>query len=113
MPEDADIPRFVRINLGGEGEEPDAIYVQPGRIGGLAEPAERHAFEVARRSGQPVVRASGDRLPFADGVADEVMTNDVPIDQPAETYFGPSFTTAEILRTLKGPEGRWRGTSAP
>lgn len=103
---------MILVNLGGEGEEPIAINVQPGRIGGSSELARDHARVVAERSGQSVVRASGNRLPFATSSIDKVVTNNVPIDEPSPGYFGPSFTSAEILRILKA-DGQWSGSSAP
>ncbi len=100
------------VNLGGEGEQRGAINVQPGRIGGDAELAHEHARDVARLSDQPVVKAAGNRLPFATGSVDLVVTNNVPIDEPRSTHFGPSFTISEVLRILK-PDGLWLGSSVP
>ena len=90
---------MIRVNLGGEGEVSDSINVQPGRIGGRSDLARGHADEMAQRSGQPVVRAAGNRLPFADRSVDEVVTNDVPIDFPIIGHFGPSFSSTVSLTT--------------
>jgi hypothetical protein len=103
---------MIRINLGGEGEVPDAINVQPSEIGGRSDLARSHAQNVAVISGQSVVRAAGNRLPFATQSVDEVVTNNVPIDVPQIGYYGPSFTTVEIQRILK-LGGSWWGSSAP
>ena len=87
----------VIVNLGGEGEVPDAINVQPARIGGNVDAGLANARRVASESGQPVVMAEGNSLPFGTGSVDEVWTNNVPIGK-GNGYFGPDFDPGEIFR---------------
>ena len=99
------------MNLGGELEVPGAIIVQHARIGGSLELAQEVAVDVARQSGNAVVRAHGDQLPFLTNAIDTVVTNGVPIDRAAG-HFGRAFTSSEIFRILKSPRG-WVGSSSP
>ena len=69
-------------------------------IGNSAEEAAKNALRVKNVSGQPVVRAAGDKLPFANKSVDEVFLNNAPLDK-GSGFFGPSFTTNEINRILK------------
>lgn len=107
------VQKNVIVNLGGEGEVSGAnvVNVQAASIGGDTGLALRNAVDIARSSGQPVVMASGDALPFATGSVSTVVTNSVPIDAGLG-YFGQSFTSAEIWRIL-APGGQWIGSSAP
>lgn len=100
------------VNLGGEGEVPATVNVQPGRIGGRLDLAQANAVRVKLQSGQPVIRAYGDRLPFRTGSVDQVWANGVPVG-PGRGYFGPNFSISEIFRIMKSGEGTWRGTSVP
>ena len=105
-------PFQTRINLGGEGEvSPVTANVQPSAIGGSTEAAIENAERVAGVSGQPVVMAPGNDLPFPNGYADEVIANNVPMNS-GSGYFGPSFTTAETQRIL-APGGFVSGSSIP
>ena len=102
----------LALNLGGEGKVAGAVVnVQAGSMGGSTALAVRSAVDLARQSGQSVVVASGDALPFASGAVNTVITNNVPINA-GMTYFGRSFVSSEIYRVLSAA-GRWIGSSAP
>ena len=102
------------VNLGGEGEVPGAnvVNVQPAAIHGSTDIAAQTAQDVAQRTGQQVVMAPGNNLPFSSGSIRNVVANSVPIDTPAQTMFGPSFTSAEIMRIV-APGGSLSGSSMP
>lgn len=101
------------VNLGGTGEVVGAniVNVQAATIAGDTGVALRNAVDIARQSGQRVVIAHGDALPFQTASVRTVVTNNVPIDRGLG-YFGRSFTSSEIYRILS-PLGRWIGSSAP
>jgi RHS repeat-associated protein len=102
----------LAVNLGGTGEVAgNVVNVQAASMGGDTGLALRSAVGIARSSGQRVVMAHGDALPFQTGAVRTVITNNVPVDAGVG-YFGRSFTTAEIIRILQ-PFGRWIGSSAP
>jgi RHS repeat-associated protein len=103
----------IALNLGGEGEVAGSavVNVQAGSMGGSTGLAVRSAVDIARTTGQRVVVASGDALPFQSGAVNTVITNNVPIDA-GMTYFGPSFTSSEIYRVLS-TLGQWIGSSTP
>jgi RHS repeat-associated protein len=103
----------IALNLGGEGEVAGAsvVNVQAGSMGGNTAMAVRSAVGLARTTGQSVVVASGDALPFQTGAVNTVITNNVPINA-GMTYFGQSFTSSEIYRVLS-TVGQWIGSSVP
>jgi len=103
----------IALNLGGEGEVAGAsvVNVQAGSMGGNTATAVRSAVDLSRSTGQSVVVASGDALPFQTGAVNTVITNNVPINS-GMTYFGQSFTSAEIYRVLS-TVGQWIGSSVP
>lgn len=95
----------IRLNLGGEGEVPNAINIQPATIGGSSGEAVKNAKKIQESCGQPVVCATGDKLPFPDNSVDDIFLNNAPLNG-VNGYFGPSFTTDEINRILK-PDGNF------
>jgi hypothetical protein len=94
------------INLGGEGEVPDVINQQGSWVlnplwmnsNGTKTLAELVA------DGHDFMIAPNPDLPFPDGVVDDVITNNVPIDIMA--LHGPGVQSSEIRRILKAG-GRW------
>jgi hypothetical protein len=80
-------------------------------MGGDTAMAVRSAVGLARSTGQNVVVAGGDALPFQTGAVNTVITNNVPINA-GMTYFGQSFTSSEIYRVLSAL-GQWIGSSVP
>jgi hypothetical protein len=104
----------IVVNLGGVGEVTgtNVVNVQAASIAGDTGVALRNAADIATSSGQRVVMAHGDALPFQSGSVRTVITNNVPIDRGLG-YFGHSFTSSEIYRILASPLGRWLGSSAP
>lgn len=98
---------ITRVNLGGEGEAPDAVNVQPGTVSNdapLAGAGRGQTLKELAAQGHVIVKADNTQLPFADGSVDEVVTNNVPIDR--NTHLGPDVQTSEIDRILK-PGGKW------
>ena len=95
----------LRLNLGGEGEEPNCINQQPDW---------RDLNDVASRSGSPLrviligghpfLFCSNLQLPFPDNSVQEVITNGVPVDR--NTLWGPGVQSAEISRVLRSG-GTW------
>jgi hypothetical protein len=91
--------RVLRLNLGGEGEEPDCINQQP---------EWRDLNDLASRSGSPLrailigghpfLFCSNLRLPFPDDSVHEVITNGVPIDRT--TLWGAGVQSTEVTRVL-------------
>jgi ubiquinone/menaquinone biosynthesis C-methylase UbiE len=96
----------LRVNLGGEGEEPGVINQQgPWAL----DPAWRSSREgktlaELQAEGHQFVIADNTQLPFADDSVDEVITNSVPIDRT--TQLGPGVQSTEVQRILK-PGGSW------
>ncbi len=95
----------LRLNLGGEGEEPNCINQQP---------EWRDLNDIASRSGSPLrviligghpfLFCSNLRLPFPDNSVQEAITNGVPVDRT--TLWGPGVQSTEITRVLR-PGGTW------
>lgn len=97
----------ILVNLGGEGEVPGAINVQPHTLPDdvpLAGAGWGQTLRELAAQGHIVIKADNTRLPFADASVDEVVTNSVPIDRT--THLGPGIQTTEVLRILK-PGGQW------
>ena len=97
------------VNLGGIGEVglgSSVVNVQAATIAGDTGLAFQNAVSVARTSGQRVIMAHGDALPFRTGAVRTVVTNNVPVDAGVG-YFGRSFTSREVLRILQRPFGQW------
>ena len=95
-------PLKLRLNLGGEGEEPDCINQQPPWVdhGNLtfAAPGNRPADAHARR--HPVhLFCENTALPLPGSTVDEIVTNGVPVDQ-GRTWLGPTLDSNEIKRVL-------------
>jgi hypothetical protein len=99
-------PKHLRLNLGGEGEEPDVINQQPEWVTG-----PHHWNAVGSQIG-PLI-AAGDaflfcpnrELPFPDGTVDVVFSNNVPLD--VTTWLGPGVQSSEVHRVLRSG-GEWR-----
>ena len=97
------------LNIGGEGEIPGVLNVQPPfallpgwRSTTPGNPGKTVAELEAE--GHQFLIAPNDALPFADGSADVVYTGSVPLD--TDTRLGPGVYLAEIWRILE-PGGRW------
>jgi hypothetical protein len=86
----------LRLNLGGEGEEPDCINQQPPWVD-LSMPISRTA--------QPLRTLTQAALPFPDFTVDEIVTNSVPVDL-GTTWLGPTLDSNEIKRVLR-KGGAW------
>lgn len=91
----------LRLNLGGEGEEPDCINQQPPWVD-LANPIARtgQPLRTLTQAGIPLLFCENVPLPLPDDTADEIVTNGVPIDL-GRTWLGPSLDSGEIKRVLK------------
>lgn len=96
----------LRLNLGGEGEDPDCINQQPPWVD-LSHPTSRSGqpLRTLTQAGIPFLFCENTLLPFPEGAVDEIVTNGVPIDQGA-TWLGPSLDSNEIKRLLKAG-GTW------
>jgi hypothetical protein len=96
----------IRVNLGGEGEEPGALNQQPpfALLPSWRSQLGKTVAEL-QAAGVSIIIAPNDHLPFADGSVDEVITNSVPIDTNVPGY-GTGVQTSEIWRILKAG-GRW------
>jgi hypothetical protein len=96
----------LRVNLGGEGEEPGVMNQQ----GSWAlHPSWRSSREgktlrQLQADGHLFLIADNLYLPFASDSVDEVLTNSVPIDRT--TFLGPGVQSSEVRRILKG-DGTW------
>jgi hypothetical protein len=100
------VPAQLRLNLAGEGEEPDAINQQPewatsplhwGQVGLSLAPL------IA--GGKPFLFCRNTDLPFPDGTVDFVVSNNCPIDM--NTWLGPGVQSSEVHRVLRSG-GQWR-----
>jgi hypothetical protein len=91
----------MRINLGGEGEEPGVVNQQgPWALGPNWRSArDGKTLAELRTDGHSFVIAGNLQLPFAADFFEEVLTNDVPID--FTTHLGPGVQSSEIERILK------------
>ena len=106
-PANVGVQALLRLNLGGEGEEPNCINQQP---------LWADLSNSISRTGQPLRSLLHARVPilfcdntslcFPDSTVDNVITNGVPVDQ-GNTWLGPSIPSAEIKRVLK-PGGTWQ-----
>jgi hypothetical protein len=103
---------LLRLNLGGEGEEPNCINQQPpwadlcDSISGNGQPLRSLTYAKV-----PFLFCDNTSLPFPDSVVDAVITNGVPVDQ-GNTWLGPSILSSEIKRVLKSG-GTWRDNNIP
>jgi hypothetical protein len=96
----------LRLNLGGEGEEPDCINQQPPWVD-LSTPISRTGLPLRTltQAGTPVLFCDNTALPFPDFTVDEIVTNSVPVDL-GTTWLGPTLDSNEIKRVLK-QGGAW------
>jgi RHS repeat-associated protein len=94
------------VNLGGEGEVPEAINVQgPWALeNDWAASASGQSLSQLQAAGNQFVVANNTALPFADGSVNTVITNNVPIE--VNTWLGPGAQSSEIWRIL-APGGTW------
>jgi hypothetical protein len=89
------MPPLIRVNLGGEGEEPGVMNQQPPFALGPTWFSWRNAGKTLREleaAGIPFIIADNTKLPFADDSVDEVITNGVPLDR--STKDGPGGAIA-------------------
>jgi hypothetical protein len=99
-------PTQIRLNLGGEGEEPDVINQQPERV-----PSPVHWSALGPHlaalvaGGQPFLFCRNGELPFPDGTIDYIFSNNVPID--IHTWLGPGVQSSEVYRVLRSG-GEWQ-----
>lgn len=98
-------PTGLRLNLGGEGEEPGFINQQPlwRDLGSSASRTGQPLRDLVQM-GHPFLFCDNTNLPFPDSSVDEIVTNGVPIDRT--TPWGPGIPTSEIKRVLKSG-GTW------
>jgi hypothetical protein len=96
----------VIVNLGGEGEVPDAINLQGSWAldPSWASSASGQSLSQLQSAGNQFVVADNTALPFADNSVSTVITNNVPID--TNTWLGPGIQSGEIWRIL-APGGTW------
>jgi hypothetical protein len=98
-------PTQFRLNLGGEGEEPDAINQQPEWV-----TSHRHWVQVGPNlaplilAGEPFLFCRNTHLPIPDGIVDLIISNNVPID--FTTWLGPGVQSSEVRRVLRSG-GEW------
>jgi hypothetical protein len=99
-------PNQIRLNLGGEGEEPDVINQQPEWV---PSPVHWHAagshIAALVAAGQPFLFCRNGEPPFPDGAIDYVFSNNVPID--IHTWLGPGVQSSEVYRVLRSA-GEWQ-----
>jgi hypothetical protein len=96
----------LRLNLGGEGEDPDCINQQPPWLD-LDAPISRtgQPLRTLTQAGIPFLFCENTPLPFPDSKVDEIVTNSVPVDL-GTTSLGPTLDSSEIKRVLK-QGGTW------
>jgi hypothetical protein len=96
----------LRINLGGEGEEPGVLNQQGPWVllPSWRSSRDGKTLQELLAAGHRFLIAANVRLPFAPNHFDEVLTNFVPID--FVTAYGPGVQSSEITRILKAG-GRW------
>ncbi len=100
------IPTQVRLNLGGEAEEPGVINQQPEWMpGASAWAAVGPHLAALIAAGEVFLFCRNVELPFPDGTVDHVCSNSVPID--VDTWLGPGVQSSEIRRVLRSG-GEWR-----
>jgi hypothetical protein len=92
---------LLRLNLGGEGEEPNCINQQPPWTD-LSSIISRNGqpLRTLTQVGVPLLFCDHTQLPFPELTIDNVVTNGVPVDI-GNTWLGPSIPSAEIKRVLK------------
>lgn len=99
-------PLTLRLNLGGEGEEPDCINQQPVWVDlTLIISRTGKPLNSLLSNAIPLLFCDNNLLPFPDLSDDEVITNNVPIDQ-GTNWIGPTISSTEIRRVLKSG-GKW------
>ena len=100
------VQALLRLNLGGEGEEPNCINQQPpwvdlcNSISRNGQPLRSLTYALV-----PFLFCDNNCLSFPDSIIDSVITNGVPVDQGV-TWLGPSISSVEIKRVLKSG-GTW------
>ena len=98
-------PTDICLNLGGEGEEKDAINQQPEWVATPSIwPTITPAFAQQIGQGEAVLFCKNMQLPFPDASVDRIFTNSVPIDQ--RTWLGPGVQSSEVHRVLR-KGGEW------
>ena len=104
------MPAETRLNLGGEGEEPNVINLQPEW---LTRPNSWQAIggriDSLIAAGHPFLFCQNTDLPFADSSVDFVFSNNVPVDQV--TWLGPGVQSSEVYRVLRSG-GSWQHNGA-
>ena len=102
------MPQTIRLNLGGEGEEPGIINQQPEwqRTTTAASRVTGQTFGDLLSAGHAMLFCDTAALPFPDDSVAEVVTNNVPIDVPS-LGGRPGIPAAEIRRVLS-QAGVWR-----
>jgi hypothetical protein len=101
------MPAIMRVNLGGEGEEPGVLNQQPPFALGPNWFSWRHGgmtLQELEAVGLEFVICDNENLLFGDNSVDVVYTNNVPIDR--DTKDGPGVQSSEAWRILK-PGGKW------
>jgi hypothetical protein len=99
-------PVYFRLNLGGEGEEPDVINQQPEWVTSSA-----HWKTMGPRltkfiaAGEAFLFCRNTELPFPNSSVDSVFSNSVPID--TTTWLGPGVQSSEVRRVLRSG-GEWQ-----
>ncbi len=97
---------LLRVNLGGEGEEPGVINQQGPWVLQVSwrSSALGKTLNELIAGGHAFLLASNTSLPFPDESIDHVITNSVSIDR--HTHPGPWVQTSDRRRILKAG-GRW------
>ena len=91
----------LRLNLGGEGEEPDCINQQPPWVDLYSQiSGNGYPLRSLTQIGIPFLFCENTALPFPDAAVDAIVTNGVPIDQGVN-WLGPTLDSNEIKRVLK------------
>jgi RHS repeat-associated protein len=97
------------VNIGGEGEVPNVINLQPRSAldAGFGRATDGESLAGMIREGNQFLIYNPDTgvLPFGTGTVPKVITNSVPIDTPPGGFFS-SIKSSEIIRVLK-PGGQW------
>lgn len=92
----------IRVNLGGEGEEPGVLN-QQGRwvvlVATWRSSRTGQTFSDLVSAGLDFLICDNTALSFPDDTVDEVITNGVPIDR--QSLYGPGVQSGEVRRILK------------
>jgi hypothetical protein len=98
---------LMRINLGGEGEEPGVLNQQGRWVvrPGWASSNGGMTFEALVQAGHRFLIVDNVDLPLPDASYDEVITNSTP-PEDSFTSLGPTVQSSEVRRILKSG-GRW------